>query len=68
MLKRVITAVKLTPGSESVSIPFISKEVGPDGLLRAGDVMDRAAREVLAEPARREEGRRPQRRAAAVAA
>ncbi len=68
MLKQEITAVKLTPGSESVSIPFLSQEVGPDGLLRANDVMDRAAGEVLAEPARREEGRRRQRLAAAVAA
>ncbi len=43
MLKRVITAVKLTPVSESVSIPFLSQEVGHDGQLHTGDVMDRAA-------------------------
>ena len=68
MLKQVMSTLKMKAVFEAGTIPFVSQFLAPDGQLRANDVMDRAEGEVLAEPARRDEGRRRQRLAAAVAA
>jgi NAD(P)H-dependent FMN reductase len=58
MVKQVVTAVKMTPAFEAVSIQFL----GDDGKIHANDVMETAARAMLDEVARLEEALRPLRR------
>jgi NAD(P)H-dependent FMN reductase len=62
MVKQVVTAVKMTPAFESVSIPFVKEFLGDDGKIHANDVMETAARAMLDEVARLEEALRPLRR------
>jgi NAD(P)H-dependent FMN reductase len=62
MVKQVVTAVKMTPAFEAVSIPFVKEFLGDDGKIHANDVMETAARAMLDEVARLEEALRPLRR------
>jgi NAD(P)H-dependent FMN reductase len=58
MVKQVISAVKMTPAYEAVSIPFVRERLADDGTIRANDVMETAARAMLDEVARLEEALR----------
>jgi NAD(P)H-dependent FMN reductase len=60
MLKQVVTAVRMTPVFEGVSIPFVQQFL-EDGELRPNDVMDDAARQMLDELQRSEAALRPRR-------
>jgi NAD(P)H-dependent FMN reductase len=62
MIKQVVTAVKMTPAFEAVSIPFVKEFLGDDGKIHANDVMETAARAMLDEVAQLEEALRPLRR------
>ncbi len=68
MLKQVMSTLKMKSVFEAGTIPFVSQFLAPDGQPHAKDVTSQAAREMLDEPARWEEPRRPLRRAAASAA
>ncbi len=68
MLKQVMSTLKMKAVFEAGTIPFVSQFLAPDGQPHAKDVTSQAAREMLDEPARWEEPRRPLRRAAASAA
>jgi NAD(P)H-dependent FMN reductase len=59
MAKQIVTAVKMAPAYEAVNIPFVKERIGDDGQLRANDVMETAARDMLDELARLEEALRP---------
>lgn len=60
MLKQVVTAVRMLPVFEAVSIPFVQQFLA-DGELHANDVMDDAAGQMLDELRRSEEALRPRR-------
>ncbi len=49
MLKLIFSALKMTPVSETVAIPFVKQFIGEDGELAANDVMDAAAVAMLDE-------------------
>ena len=68
MLEQLMTTLKMKAVFEAATIPFVSQFLAPDGQPPAKDVTSQAAREMLDEPARWEEPRRPLRRAAASAA
>lgn len=52
MLKQVVTALKMVPLFEAVSIPFVTQFLDDQGTLRPNDVMTTAASAMLAELAR----------------
>ncbi len=58
-LKQVVTALKLTPVVEAVNIPFVQQFIDEEGVLRANEVMEQAAEEMLAELVRVEVALRP---------
>jgi NAD(P)H-dependent FMN reductase len=60
MLKQVVTAVRMLPVFEGVSIPFVQQFLA-DGELHANDVMNDAAGQMLDELGRSEEALRPRR-------
>lgn len=49
MIKQVVTALKMFPVNEAVSIPFVAQLLDEHGTLRANEVMDAAASAMLAE-------------------
>jgi NAD(P)H-dependent FMN reductase len=49
MIKQVVTALKMYPLFESVSIPFVTRFIDDDGLVRANEVMEQAAETMLDE-------------------
>jgi NAD(P)H-dependent FMN reductase len=64
MLKQVVTALRMAPVLEAVSIPFVQRLL-EDGELRANDVMEDAAGAMLDELQRTEAALRPLRPGAA---
>jgi len=59
MLKQVITALKMVPVVEAVSIPFVNQFLDEEGGVQANEVMIRAAAAMLDELARVEVALRP---------
>jgi NAD(P)H-dependent FMN reductase len=51
-LKPVLTALKMTPLFEAVSIPFVAQFIDDDGALQANETMEQAADAMLDELAR----------------
>ncbi|HLJ67397.1 MAG TPA: NAD(P)H-dependent oxidoreductase [Chloroflexota bacterium] len=49
MIKQVVTAVKMVPVNEAVSIPFVQQFIDGDGRLQPNEVMDTAANAMLDE-------------------
>lgn len=49
MIKQVVTALKMTPVTEAVSIPFVQQFVDEEGQVQANEVMEAAARTMLGE-------------------
>lgn len=49
MLKQVISALKMTPVFETVSIPFVAQFIDDEGELAANEVMEKAATAMLDE-------------------
>jgi NAD(P)H-dependent FMN reductase len=49
MLKQVVTTLKMVPVFESVNIPFVAQFLDENRRLRANEVMEGAAREMLDE-------------------
>jgi hypothetical protein len=49
MAKLPLTAVKVMPMFEQVAIPFVSKQIGPDGAFTPTDQQSKAAGEMLTE-------------------
>lgn len=67
MLKPVVTALRMMPVVEAVTIPFVARFFDDEGRLRPNEVMNGAADAMLAELARRAEiGRRLRADATAV--
>jgi NAD(P)H-dependent FMN reductase len=62
MTKLVITALRMTPVFEAVSIPFIRDKIDAGGNLQANETMDQAAAAMLDELVRVEAALRPLRR------
>lgn len=65
-LKQVVTTLKMTPVTESVSIPFHAQLIDEEGVLQANEVMEQAAEAMLDELAKMEAALRPLRVGAAV--
>jgi NAD(P)H-dependent FMN reductase len=59
MIKQVVTALKLTPVLEAVSIPFVKQFLDDEGTIHPNDVMIEAARAMLDELVRYEAALRP---------
>jgi NAD(P)H-dependent FMN reductase len=59
MVKQVVTALKMTPLFEAVSIPFVAQFIDDEGELHANDVMQQAVRAMLDELSRVSEALRP---------
>jgi NAD(P)H-dependent FMN reductase len=59
MLKQVITALRMTPVVESVSIPFVARLLDDDGVIQANPAMELAASAMLDELVRVEAALRP---------
>lgn len=49
MIKQVVTTLKMVPVPEAVSIPFVQQFIGPDGEVRANEVMETSATAMLDE-------------------
>jgi NAD(P)H-dependent FMN reductase len=49
MIKQVLTALKMMPVPEAVSIPFVAQFLNDDGEIRANEVMDTASDTMLDE-------------------
>jgi NAD(P)H-dependent FMN reductase len=58
-LKQVVTALKMTPLSEAVSIPFHTQFIDDDGVVQANETMETAADAMLDELVRTEAALRP---------
>jgi len=58
-LKQVVTALRMLPVYDSVSIPFHAQLLGSDGVLRPNEVMDKAADTMLDELVRTGAALRP---------
>lgn len=58
-LKQVLTTLRMVPAVEAVSIPFHAQLIDADGRLRANEVMDKAADDMLGELLRLDRGLRP---------
>jgi NAD(P)H-dependent FMN reductase len=52
MLKQVVTALKMTPVTESVNIPFVTSFIDADRKLQPNEIMESAVLAMLAELAR----------------
>ena len=63
MLQPVVTAVRMVPVADTVSIPFIVDLVDEAGRLLPNEIMERAAATMVAELARVQAGLRPTRAA-----
>jgi NAD(P)H-dependent FMN reductase len=63
MTKPVVAALKMTPVSESVNIPFVQQFVDDDGLLQPNEVMEASAKSMLDELLRYADALRPLRAA-----
>jgi NAD(P)H-dependent FMN reductase len=63
-LKQVVTTLRMLPVYDSVNIPFHTQFLGPDGVLRPNEVMEKAANTMLDELVRTEAALRPLRPAA----
>jgi NAD(P)H-dependent FMN reductase len=63
MIKQVVTALKMTPLFEAVSIPFVAQFIDDEGELQPNDVMLKAAPAMLDELARVSDALRPLRAA-----
>jgi NAD(P)H-dependent FMN reductase len=59
MIKQVVTALKLTPVLEAVSIPFVKQFLDDEGTIHPNDVMIEAAGAMLEELLRYEAALRP---------
>jgi NAD(P)H-dependent FMN reductase len=59
MVKQVVTALRMTPVFEAVSIPFVAQFIDDEGALQANEVMEKAADAMLVELARVEVALRP---------
>jgi NAD(P)H-dependent FMN reductase len=68
MLKQVVTTLKMVPVVESVNIPFYPQFMDDDGRVRANEVMERGADDMLDELARVQAALRVLRQPAARAA
>lgn len=66
MLKQVVTALKMMPLPEAVSIPFVAQFLDEDRRIRPNAVMEQAAEVLLDELARWEAALRPLRQPATV--
>ncbi len=67
MAKQVVTALKMMPMAEAVTIPFVTQFMGDDGEIHANQMMEGAASAMLDELARWEAALRPLRREVAKA-
>jgi NAD(P)H-dependent FMN reductase len=62
MIKQVVTAVRMTPVSDAVSIPFVQTMVNEDNRLEPNEIMVTAAKTMFDELSRVSEALRPLRR------
>jgi NAD(P)H-dependent FMN reductase len=67
MLKQVVSALRMVPAVEAVSIPFFTQLIDEEGTLRANEVMEAGATAMLDELGRLEAALRPLRAGAAQA-
>lgn len=65
MIKQVVTALKMVPLFEAVSIPFVAQFIDKEGNLRANEVMENAATAMLDELQRWAAALQPMRSSAA---
>ena len=49
MTKQVVTALKMSPVTEAVSIPFVTQFLDDEGVIRANEVMESSAKAMLDE-------------------
>lgn len=49
MLKQVLTALKIMPLAESVTVPFFAKFINEDGIFVADEKLEKSAKDMLAE-------------------
>jgi len=49
MTKQVVTTLKMTPVTEAVAIPFVTQFLDDDGIVRANETMEGAAKAMLDE-------------------
>jgi NAD(P)H-dependent FMN reductase len=63
MIKQVVSALKMTPLFEAVSIPFVAQFIDDEGELQGNEVMQQAARAMLDELVRVSDALRPLRAA-----
>ena len=59
LLKPVLVALKMTPLSEAVSIPFVAQFIDDDGVVRPNETMEQSADAMLGELLRVSEALRP---------
>jgi hypothetical protein len=52
MIKQVLSALKMVPLTDAVSIPFVKQFLGDDGEIHANDVMEDSVTAMLDELAR----------------
>lgn len=62
-LKQVVSALRMMPAGEAVSIPFVAQLLDDDGVIRGNEVMADAAAGMLSELERMQEALRPLRAA-----
>ncbi|MDX6309566.1 MAG: hypothetical protein QOI06_2612 [Nocardioidaceae bacterium] len=62
MTKQVVTALKMTPVTEAVSIPFVTQFLDDEGVVRPNEVMESSAKAMLDELVRHTDALRPLRR------
>ncbi len=66
-LKQVVTALRMFPITEAVSVPFVTQLIDEEGVVRPNEVMDKAAVALIAELGRLAETLKPLRPAPVVA-
>jgi NAD(P)H-dependent FMN reductase len=59
MTKQVVTTLKMTPVNEAVAIPFVQQFLDENGVVRANDAMEGAAKAMLDELVRYTDALRP---------
>ena len=52
MVKQVVSAMRMVPVTDAVTIPFVRTRLAEDGTLQANDIMDQSAQTMLDELAR----------------
>jgi hypothetical protein len=62
MTKQVVTALKMTPVTEAVSIPFVTQFLDDEGVVRPNEVMESSAKAMLDELVRYTDALPPLRR------